>query len=204
MGQTNTTASVYEQDHTRRIRSPWDLLNYTIEVVASRFGSKSKEVERFLKFAFVGVIGAIVDFGTLLVLQATILVPVQPDKNLKVILATSIAFFAAVLSNFIWNRFWTYPDSRSRSIRRQMAQFTFINAVGWSLRTLWIRFTFLPIGVAVMPLFVQVMTQISPEYTVSPETVGKVGTITSQFIALWFVMLWNFFANRYWTYNDVD
>jgi putative flippase GtrA len=48
------------------------------------------------------------------------------------------------------------------------------------------------------------MTQIQPGYVESPETVGKIGTVAAQFIALWVVMLWNFFANRYWTYNDVD
>lgn len=183
---------------------PWRLLNRFIAAVSRRFGDKAKEVERFMKFVVVGVMGAIVDFGTLLVLQATVLVPVAPFKNEKVILATTIAFLAAVTSNFIWNRYWTYPDSRSRSIRRQMAQFTFVNGIGWSLRTLWIRFTFLPIGFAVTPVFVDFMTRIQPAYVESPETVGKVGTVAAQFVALWVVMLWNFFANRYWTYNDVD
>jgi putative flippase GtrA len=183
---------------------PWRLLNSSIAYVSSKFGSKAKEVERFMKFVVVGVMGAIVDFGTLLILQATILVPIEPYKNEKVILATTVAFLAAVTSNFIWNRYWTYPDSRSRSIRRQMVQFTSVNGIGWTLRTLWIRFTFLPIGVAVTPLFVDFMTNIQPGYVESPETVGKIGTVTAQFIALWVVMLWNFFANRYWTYNDVD
>ena len=198
------TGSSAQPTSLRVATMPWYILNRLIQKVSGKFGDRAKEVERFMKFAFVGVIGAIVDFGTLLILQATLLVPIVPHKNEKVILATSIAFFAAVTSNFIWNRFWTYPDSRTRSVRRQLAQFTFINAVGWILRTVWIRFTFLPIGIAVTPVFVSLMTQISPEYVQSPETLGKVGTLASQFIALWFVMLWNFFANRYWTYNDVD
>jgi putative flippase GtrA len=198
------TGSSAQPTSLRVATMPWYILNRLIQKVSGKFGDRAKEVERFMKFAFVGVIGAIVDFGTLLILQATLLVPIAPHKNEKVILATSIAFFAAVTSNFIWNRFWTYPDSRTRSVRRQLAQFTFINAVGWILRTVWIRFTFLPIGMAVTPVFVSLMTQISPEYVQSPETLGKVGTLASQFIALWFVMLWNFFANRYWTYNDVD
>jgi len=202
-------SNIAQTDYTtkqrdRRKPASWNLLDRFILRVSGLFGEQAKEVERFMKFAVVGVIGAIVDFGTLLVLQATILVPVAPYKNEKVILATSIAFFAAVTSNFIWNRFWTYPDSRSRSVRRQMAQFTFINAVGWTLRTIWIRFTFLPIGIAVTPTFVAFMSRFSENYVQSPETVGKVGTLAAQFIALWFVMLWNFFANRYWTYNDVD
>ena len=195
---------VHTMSFGRVVGFPWHLLNLFIRWFSGKFGDNAKEVERFMKFAFVGVIGAIVDFGTLIILQATVLVPLEPNKEAKVILATSIAFFAAVLSNFLWNRYWTYPDSRSRSIRRQLAQFTVINAVGWSIRTVWISFTFLPIGLAITPFFVSLMTNFSPEYVQSPETSAKLGTFASQFIALWIVMFWNFFVNRYWTYNDVD
>jgi putative flippase GtrA len=30
------------------------------------------------------------------------------------------------------------------------------------------------------------------------------GTLIAQFIGVIVVMFWNFFANRYWTYNDVS
>ncbi|MEM6280845.1 MAG: GtrA family protein [Chloroflexota bacterium] len=183
---------------------PWKVLNFLIRVIASRFGSKSKEVERFLKFAFVGVIGTIVEFGTLFLLQATIIPPTDPYKDFKVIAAATIAFLAAVTSNFIWNRFWTYPDSRSRSIRRQMAQFTFINVIGLSIRTAWVYFSYHAIGRALMPAFVSLATRISPSYVPAPEADEKVGTLAATLVAVVFVMMWNFFANRYWTYNDVD
>lgn len=183
---------------------PWQILNTLIRAIAGLFGSKAKEVERFLKFAFVGVIGAIVDFGTLFILQATVLSPREPLVTLKVIAATTIAFLTAVTSNFIWNRYWTYPDSRSRSIRRQLAQFTFVNSIGWGMRTIWITLMYVPIGNALTPFFLQVMEQVSPEYVSTPDTPEKLGTFAAQFVALGFVMVWNFFANRYWTYNDVD
>ncbi len=35
----------------------------------------------------------------------------------------------------------------------------------------------------------------------TPEFLGKNFTLA---IAVGVVMLWNFFVNRYWTYNDVD
>lgn len=200
MSQIEALPPVY----IRVITAPWALFNRLITKIAGKFGAKSKEVERFLKFAFVGVIGAIVDFGTLLVMQATILKPVAPHQGTKVILATTIAFIVAVSSNFIWNRYWTYPDSRTRSIRRQLAQFFSINAVGWVMRTIWIRFTYLPIGVAVTPLFLELMSRISPEYVQSADTTEKLGTITAQLCAIGIVMVWNFFANRYWTYNDIE
>jgi putative flippase GtrA len=200
MSHTNTADPIYVRAATK----PWRLLNQIILLVANRFGDKSKEVERFLKFAFVGGIGTVVDFGTLLVLQATLLQPADPYKNTKVILAATFAFLAAVTSNFIWNRFWTYPESRSRSIRRQMAQFTFINAIGLGIRTIWVRYAYLWIGAALLPTFVRVMSRISPGYVPAPEADEKLGTLAATFVAIAFVMIWNFFANRYWTYNDID
>ncbi len=172
--------------------------------VAGHFGNKAKEVERFLKFVMVGTMGAAVDFTTLFILTSTIFRPVEPFVRLKVIMATTFAFLAAITSNFIWNRFWTYPDSRSRSVRRQMAQFTFVNTVGWGARTLWISLTFAAIGAAVTPTFITLRQSIAAAYVPGPGTEAKVGAFVAQFIGLWVVMVWNFFANRYWTYNDVD
>lgn len=188
----------------RALRSPIDGL---IEAVAARFGSKAKEVERFLKFAIVGFIGAIVDFGTVIVLQATILPPTSAAGErltLNVALATTIAFLAAVTSNFIWNRFWTYPDSRSRSMRRQLAQFTLISFVGWFGRTLWISAAYHPLGELLMPVLLPVIHLFRPAYLPSIAADDKLGTLAAQFIGVIVVMFWNFFINRLWTYNDVD
>ena len=88
-----------------------------VVAIAGRFGSRAREAERFITFAMVGALGAVIDAGTLFLLQATVLAPVDPNRGLKVALASSIAFFVAVCSNFYWNRVWTYPDSRSRSMR---------------------------------------------------------------------------------------
>jgi putative flippase GtrA len=179
-------------------------LDRIIVAIASRFGSKSKEVERFLRFAFVGAIGAVIDFGTLVTLQATLLPPVEPNKNLKVALATSIAFMAAVISNFIWNRLWTYPDSRSRSMRRQLAQFTLINFIGWTGRTLWVSTAYAWLGAALMPILLPEIQLFRPGYVPSVSAEAKLGTIAAWLIGVVVVMIWNFTANRLWTYNDVE
>ena len=69
-----------------------------------------KETGRFLRFAIVGTVGAVVDFG---VFNLLILVfGVEP------VYSNVISFSVAVLSNFILNRYWTYPDSRSKRIGR--------------------------------------------------------------------------------------
>jgi len=158
--------------------------------------SRFKEVERFLKFATVGIVGAVIDFGVLNLLQATVL---PPSPNINVTIATTIAFSAAVTSNFIFNRYWTYPDSRSRSLRFQLTQFFVVSAVGWVARTIWVTLTFAPIG-----LFANgILQTVAPQYVASPELTRRLGSNISQLIAILVVMIWNFFINRYWTYNDV-
>lgn len=77
--------------------------------IVGRFGMREKEAERFFKFLVVGTIGFAVDFGLLTFLVEIVgLVPV---------LANTFSFSAAVVSNFTWNRYWTYPDSRSKRKR---------------------------------------------------------------------------------------
>jgi len=183
------------------LRNPLDL---PIQTIAGRFGDRAKEIERFVKFAIVGLVGAVIDFGALFVLQATLLPPVGPNKDFKVALASTIAFVAAVTSNFIWNRYWTYPDSRTRSIRRQMVQFLLISVVGWVGRTIWISSSYQALGAALMPVFLPEIQWFRPGYMPSTSAEAKLGTLIAWFIGVIVVMIWNFLANRYWTYNDVD
>jgi len=179
-------------------RNPVDRL---ILAAAGRFGSRAKEVERFLKFVVVGSMGFVVDLGTLILLQATVLPPVNATN---VAVATTIAFCAAILSNFIWNRFWTYPDSRSRSVPRQLIQFAFVSVVGWLARTLWISLAYAPLGDLLLPLALPLLQALNPGYTAGAAAAGRVGSVVAQVIGVVVIMFWNFFANRYWTYSDVD
>ena len=98
-----------------------------ITTLANFTQTKRKEIVRFLKFSVVGTIGAVVDFGTLYLLHAVL--------GLPIVLSNTCSFTAAVLSNFIWNRYWTYPDSRSKPIRTQLVQFFVVNVAGWGINT---------------------------------------------------------------------
>ncbi len=192
--------TVEKTDDSGRVsRNPF---NSPIQYIATKYGGeKPKELERFLKFAVVGVSGAIVDFGIVFLLQETVLPPTSP---LNVAVATGIAFICAVLSNFIWTRLWVYPDSRTKSLRRQLAIFSFISITGGVARTIWIASTYAVIGYAVMPVVLPLIQSINSQYVPSPVAEERLGTVVAQLIAMVVVMLWNFFANRYWTYNDVD
>ena len=176
-------------------------LDRAIGTVARRAGDRAQEVERFLRFSVVGVIGAVVDLGTLTLLQATLL---PPSSDSLVALATATGFIAAVINNFLWNRYWTYPDSRSRSIRRQLLQFSLVNVVGLAVRTALISATYALLGATLMPLALPLLRMFRSEYLPSATAEAKLGTFASWVLAVIVVMLWNFFVNRYWTYSDVD
>jgi putative flippase GtrA len=149
--------------------------------------TNSRERGRFLRFAFVGVVGAVVDFGTFNVLTHAVGVPA--------ILAQVISFTAAIVSNFLWNRYWTYPDSRSKPLFHQLSQFAAISIAGLVIRTPLFAFLKGPLP----RLFASI--RISPFSRFDPNFLGYNLALA---IAVVVVMFWNFFVNRYWTYNDVS
>ncbi len=198
---TTETSHNTARNLTDMITHPFALWNQIIVVIAGRVGGrKAKEVERFLKFATVGVIGAMIDFGVLNVLQATVLRPEAPDVSLKVALATGLAFVSAVTSNFVWNRYWTYPDSRTRPIQRQWVQFFVVSLAGLLFRLVWVRTLYIPMG----DIGLDALRLAGIADSLADPAVKRLGTNIAQFFAVWIVMVWNFFVNRYWTYNDVE
>src|SRR5512139_3869304 len=91
------------------------------------FFSNPLERGRLMRFAVVGLMGAVVDFGTFNLLTGVFKSPA--------VLASVISFIAAVCSNFTWNRYWTYPDSRSKRLSVQLTEFAIISLIGLAIRT---------------------------------------------------------------------
>ncbi|MFN8388316.1 MAG: GtrA family protein [Anaerolineales bacterium] len=145
----------------------------------------SRERTRFLKFAVVGAVGSVVDFGVMNLLSRAF--------SMRLVYAGTISFICAVINNFTGNRYWTYPESRSRHILHQLGMFFVVNAIGIAIR--------IPILHFVEPPLEGVFSGMKTFASISPETLAKNATLA---IAIGIVMLWNFFVNRYWTYNDVE
>ncbi len=143
------------------------------------------ERDRFFKFAIVGAIGSVIDFGVMNLLVALAQMPL--------VTAGTVSFISAVLSNFTWNRFWTYPESRSKPLMGQLGQFGLVNAAG-----LLIRLPILKFG---EPLLDHLLENL-PIDMVARMHQFLSHNITLA-IAIGIVMMWNFFVNRYWTYNDI-
>ena len=143
------------------------------------------ERTRFLKFMAVGAFGAVVDFGTANLLTHFL--------DMPLVLAGTISFTCAIISNFIWNRYWTYPESRSRALPHQLGMFFLVNVAGVVIR--------IPILHFVEPPLLAFLEDSQLSSALTPAFIARNVTLA---IAVGIVMLWNFFVNRYWTYNDVN
>ncbi|MEB2333589.1 MAG: GtrA family protein [Anaerolineaceae bacterium] len=145
----------------------------------------NRERTRFFKFAAVGAAGSVVDFGVMNLLTHFFSMSLVP--------AGTISFICAVINNFVGNRYWTYPESRSRHILQQLGMFFVVNAIGIAIRV--------PILHFIEPPLENLFTGARASAALPPDALAKNATLA---LAIGIVMLWNFFVNRYWTYNDVD
>jgi putative flippase GtrA len=136
--------------------------------------SNRREVVRFLKFATVGVVGTVVDFSVLNVLVL--------GGGFTKFWANTCSFSAAVVSNFIWNRLWTFPESRQRGLIPQLLQFSLVSVGGYVIN----QIIFLGLDGLVFHVW------------------GTLGYNISKAIATIVVLVWNFGMNRMWTYGGID
>jgi len=136
---------------------------------------RPKEFERFLKFATVGVIGMVIDFSVLNLMHLRF--------GLRLEWANAISFSTAVLSNFTWNRLWTFPESRQRRLGKQLGQFALVNVIGLAINTA------LLLG----------LDKLLSGFIAEPWSYNL-----AKAFAIGVVLFWNFFVNRLWTYKCIQ
>jgi putative flippase GtrA len=130
---------------------------------------------RFVKFAIVGAFGAVVDFGILNILVLAFGVPKE--------YANLVSVTCAIISNFVWNRLWTFPESRERALHTQFGQFASVNVVGLGINEI--------VFLSTDALWFAAMFAHPLDYNVAKAMATLV------------VLFWNFFANRNWTYRGI-
>ncbi len=141
------------------------------------------ESKRMIKFAIVGALGFFVDAGSLYIFTRYI--------GLTLLIGQAFSFSVAVVHNFIWNRIWTFPESREQSPHKQMAQFYLTNLAGLIIRSGIIAF--------VEPIFTQ-LSLAYPIVNIPPKFISDYASLS---IAVLIVMIWNYTVSRYWTFRDV-
>lgn len=135
------------------------------------------EVRRFVKFAIVGGFGAIVDFTVLNILVFIVGVPKE--------YANLVSVTCAIISNFTWNRLWTFPESQEHALHTQFGTFFLMNLIGLAIN----QFVFLA----------------SSHYIFEPmfPTHKTIDLNLAKAVAIGIVLFWNFGANRLTTYRHI-
>ncbi len=150
------------------------VLFFIIDSVTSVYQSNPKEFRRFAKFAIVGAVGAVIDFGLLNLLRGYF--------GWDLVWANTVSVSAAVLSNFVWNRLWTFPESRARKKRKQLPQFALVNLVG---------------------LLINNLIVVGVDAILVPHIGEPLSYNAAKLLAIGVVLFWNFGANRLWTYRGL-
>lgn len=119
------------------------------------------------RYALVGCSGLLVHLSVL-----TILVE---GAHWPVLAATTLGFAAAVCTNFVLNRHWTFR-SAERNVRLQFVRFTAVSLCGLAINTL---------GMGVLAGW------------------AHWPYVGAQMVTLLMVWLWNFLANTYWSFQPI-
>jgi putative flippase GtrA len=163
-----------------------------------------KESKRFGKFLIVGAVGFIVDFGVFNLEHALGLgrgvaehvVPASAPalraylSEHPEVLEQSLSFAMAVLSNFLWNWLWVYPEARGANQAHKILKFVVVSVAG------------LIIGIPVFSLALFIFKGLmaaAGQQNAGFNLAGNLALMTRVGVLLF----WNFFVNRYWTYRDV-
>ncbi len=98
---------------------------------------------QFLKFGVTGTIGAIVDFSTYnLLVRGAGWTTFYVVFGQKIVAANNVSVFAAIVSNFLFNKYWTFKDKSEKVVQQWFGYFG-LNAVTWVLNQLLMSyFTF--------------------------------------------------------------
>jgi len=100
----------------------------------------------------------------------------------SLLVSNSLSFTCAVLSNFTWNRLWTFPESRGRPIRTQLPQFALVNLIGLGINNL------------VLVNLAAFFSHFIPD---------PFDYNLDKAVAIIIVLFWNFGINRIWTYKGI-
>jgi putative flippase GtrA len=165
---------------------------HLLEKIRTLYTPKRQELIRFLKFCVVGTIGTAIYFGLFNLLYNVL--------QLHQVLSALASNSAAVVNNYTWSRFWVYPETRHQHGARKFVQFVVVSAIAVALNTaiLWATDHWV---LGHDGLLRALVAPIAAWLGVAHRVLSSNGAAV---IATGIVLFWNFFANRMWTFRDVD
>lgn len=137
---------------------------------------RNKGLVQFVKFCLIGATSAVIDLGLFTLLQ----------RYWNPILARTLSVAIAVVNGFIWNSLWTFRGMGSGRRHEQFVKFAAINVVGLGLNILIMETVFF------------LLAHRLPHAN-DPD---KLHLYLGLFIAIVIVSVWNFLANKKWTFSS--
>jgi dolichol-phosphate mannosyltransferase len=137
---------------------------------------KKPWLARYIKFAFIGGIGTLINLALLWVAVEIFFV--------HYLWAATLAFVVADTNNFIWNRWWTFRSKGK--IRFQYPQFLLVSLDGLMLNLILLK---------------TLVEDLMPALGIGEDR-ASLFLIVDQVIAIFLVSLFNFFANSLWTFSE--
>jgi len=93
--------------------------------------------------------------------------------GLSVLISAIFSFLLAVVNNFTWNKIWTF-ENKSKNLRKLFIKFLMVSLVG------------LILTISMMAIFVNIL---------------KIWYMFAKILTSGVVLVWNFLANKYWTFK---
>jgi putative flippase GtrA len=166
--------------------------------------TNARERERFLRFLVVGALGFVVDFGSFNLLHSLgvglwIAQHLAPSsftwlyEHLLLypqVIEQSLSFTLAVISNFLWNYFWLYPEAKGANQTKKIISFVVVSVVG------------LILGVPIYNIALYLYARLVSAYALSFGKFDLAGNLALM-TRVGILLFWNFFVNRFVTYKDV-
>jgi putative flippase GtrA len=135
------------------------------------------EAKRMIKYGMVGVLGTIIE----LTMLNFFIFFLGWTSDFQKIGANVIAVSVAICSNFVWNRLWTFPESRGNSRGKQFVKFALVSVVGVVINSL--------------------IFFLSDKFIYSPWMSSVLAVQLAKVTAIGVTLTWNFSVNRLWTFN---
>ena len=138
----------------------------------------AKNWEQFVKFCLIGASSTVLD---------VVISRLLMDKfGMHWLAANTLSFAVAVTNGYLWNSLWTFRGMGSTRRHTQYLKFVAVNVVGYGLNTLIMT---------LMILLLAGHVNGNP-----PRPAWAVAKAT----AILLVAIWNFLANKRWTFAEVD
>jgi putative flippase GtrA len=164
------------------------ILNQKKKLINFKEKMKSEGIIQFIKFGVVGISNTAVDWLVYYLIAGFLITASDAKPTVK-----AISFLVAVINSYLWNTIWTFKKEYAKSVKSASSakstifiKFFVVSLVGWGVNYLVFRyfinnFTFQNI---------EIMARTIKTQDLYPLIFASAAAV-----------IWNFFANKLWTYK---